>query len=415
MLRGRGTGGQLGHVTVQFDGLPCVCGRLGCVETTSSGTAFGRLVAEAGLPTGTRAEALLDREAAGDRVARAILDAWALPLRAAIDSVVAAVDPEVVLLGGGLGAAAHRALARAPSMSAWTRCPVVPAQLGDDAGVIGAAVSALVEHLIAPEPPRRPGRPARGGERPMKRAILVNGIPASGKSTVARGLAGRLGCPLMTLDTVKDPLFDHFGIGDREHNRKLGRASYAIVFAAIGDWPDGTSAVIDAWFGFQPLHVLDRHLASAGLGPVVEVWCHAPPDVLAERYRARLETRGAGHPGADYIPELIALAARAVPTGRAPVFAVDTTATRPGRTSWPGCRDTGRRTRPALTGWRHRRRPDGRRPPPLRTAGRAGGSASPSCRRSVRDSGSRAASWRTRSNRRRRASGAGWVRRRWRH
>lgn len=165
----------------------------------------------------------------------------------------------------------------------------------------------------------------------MKRAILVNGIPASGKSTVARGLAERLGCPLMTLDTVKDPLFDHFGIGDREHNRKLGRASYAIIFAAVRDWPDGTSVVIDAWFGFQPLDILDSHLAGAGLGSVAEIWCHAPPDVLAERYRSRLETRGAGHPGADYIPELVALAARAAPTGRAPVFAVDTT----GDTPWP--------------------------------------------------------------------------------
>lgn len=157
VLRGRGTGGQLGHVTVKLDGLPCACGRLGCVETTSSGTALGRLIAEAGIPAGTRAEALLDREAAGDPAARAVLDAWALPMRAAIDSVVAAVDPELVLLGGGLGTAAHRALARAPTMSAWYVCPVVPAQLGDDAGVIGAAVSALVEHLIAPEPVGGPG------------------------------------------------------------------------------------------------------------------------------------------------------------------------------------------------------------------------------------------------------------------
>ena len=159
----------------------------------------------------------------------------------------------------------------------------------------------------------------------MKSAILVNGIPASGKSTVARGIAQRLNCPLMTLDTVKDPLFEHFGIGDREHNRKLGRASYAIIFNAIGDWPEGTRVVIDAWFGFQPLDVLDRHLATAGLGRTAEVWCHAPADVLAERYRSRLGMRSAGHPGEAYIPELVALAARAAPTGRAPAFDVDTT------------------------------------------------------------------------------------------
>ncbi|MCW6509158.1 AAA family ATPase [Lichenifustis flavocetrariae] len=158
----------------------------------------------------------------------------------------------------------------------------------------------------------------------MKTAILVNGVPASGKSTVAHGIADRLGCPLMTLDTVKDPLFEHFGTGDREHNRKLGRASYAIIFNAIGDWPDKTTVVIDAWFGFQPLEVLDRHLAAAGIGRVIEIWCHAPDSVVAERYRSRLGDRSPGHPGEAYIPELIVLNGCATPTGRAPVFDVDT-------------------------------------------------------------------------------------------
>ncbi len=159
----------------------------------------------------------------------------------------------------------------------------------------------------------------------MKTAILVNGIPASGKSTVARGVSQRLGCPLMTLDTVKDPLFEHFGIGDREHNRKLGRAAYGIIFNAIGDWPDGSTVAIDAWFGFQPLEVLDAHLATAGIGRLAEIWCHAPAEILAERYRARLGERSAGHPGEAYVPELIELSRRAAPTGRAPLFDVDTT------------------------------------------------------------------------------------------
>ena len=159
----------------------------------------------------------------------------------------------------------------------------------------------------------------------MKVAVLVNGIPASGKSTVARGVADRLICPLMTLDTIKDPLFEHFGIGDREHNRTLGRASYGIIFNAIRDWPDATRVVIDAWFGFQPPEVLERHLATAGLERVVEIWCHAPADILAERYRSRLESRSAGHPGAASAPDLRALRARAAPPGRGPLFDVDTT------------------------------------------------------------------------------------------
>ena len=151
IARGRATAGQLGHLTVSYPGLPCACGRRGCVETTSSGTALGRLLTEAGLPAGLPADTLFAREAAGDAAAGAILDQWVVPLRAAIDSMVAALDPEVVVLGGGLGTASHQALARAPALSPWYQCPVAAAQLGDDAGVIGAAVSALIEHLMDPE------------------------------------------------------------------------------------------------------------------------------------------------------------------------------------------------------------------------------------------------------------------------
>jgi glucokinase len=159
----------------------------------------------------------------------------------------------------------------------------------------------------------------------MKTAVLVNGVPASGKSTVARAIAVRLGAPLMTLDGVKDPLFTHFGMGDREHNRRLGRASYEIIFAAIADWPDPSRVVIDAWFGFQPVDVLERHLATAGIHRTAEVWCHAPGPILAERYAARIATRSPGHPGADYIPELVTLNRRAAPIGRGPCVDVDTT------------------------------------------------------------------------------------------
>ncbi|WP_245504294.1 ROK family protein [Lichenihabitans psoromatis] len=151
IVRGRATAGQLGHLTVAQDGLACACGRRGCVETTSSGTALRRLIREAGLPASTVVEDLFVAEAAGDPIAGRILDTWASPLRTAIDSMVAAADPDVIVLGGGLGGAAHRALSRAPAVSPWYQCGVVAAQLGDDAGVIGAAISALVEHMMEPE------------------------------------------------------------------------------------------------------------------------------------------------------------------------------------------------------------------------------------------------------------------------
>ena len=75
--------------------------------------------------------------------AAAIVAAWARPLRAGIDSLVAVFDPQRVLLGGGLGAAAVAALARFPAASRWYQCEVAPAELGDRAGAIGAALAAL--------------------------------------------------------------------------------------------------------------------------------------------------------------------------------------------------------------------------------------------------------------------------------
>ena len=140
LVRGRGTAGELGHVTVDMHGAACVCGRVGCLETASSGTALGRLIAAAGMPPATTAENLLAR---GDAAARAVLDAWAQPLRAGMDSIAASFDPQCVILGGGLGDAACKALAAFPAVSPWYQYEVRPAELGARAGVIGAALAAL--------------------------------------------------------------------------------------------------------------------------------------------------------------------------------------------------------------------------------------------------------------------------------
>ena len=142
IFRGHATAGQLGHITVDVNGEACLCGRRGCVETTSSGTALGRHIATAGLNPDTTIEELLEDSSKGDPLASGVLALWVNPLRAAIDSAVAAFDPELVLLGGGLGVAAHQALEKFPALASWYQCPVEPAELGDRAGVIGAGLSA---------------------------------------------------------------------------------------------------------------------------------------------------------------------------------------------------------------------------------------------------------------------------------
>ena len=140
MFHGGGTAGQLGHITVSFDGADCKCGRRGCLETKSSGTALQRHMAEAGIAPGTGIDEILDSSSAE---AQRVIAAWAAPLRAGLDSLSAAFSPQLFVLGGGLGAAACRALRRFPAVSPWFQYEVASAQLGDEAGVIGAGLAAL--------------------------------------------------------------------------------------------------------------------------------------------------------------------------------------------------------------------------------------------------------------------------------
>ncbi len=140
IFHGRATAGQLGHLTVDMNGASCACGRKGCIETTSSGTALRRHLAAAGLSPSTLVEELLQ---ANDAASRAVLEAWARPLRFCIDSLVAAFNPERIILGGGLGRAACEALVGFPAGAPWFQCDVTAALLGDSAGVIGAACAAV--------------------------------------------------------------------------------------------------------------------------------------------------------------------------------------------------------------------------------------------------------------------------------
>ena len=61
----------------------------------------------------------------------------------------------------------------------------------------------------------------------MTRAVLVNGVPATGKSSIARAVGARLELPVLSLDSIKEALFDELGDadGDREFGRARGRAS----------------------------------------------------------------------------------------------------------------------------------------------------------------------------------------------
>lgn len=160
-------------------------------------------------------------------------------------------------------------------------------------------------------------------KNPLKRVVLVNGIPASGKSTLTRALSQRFGWPILTLDSLKEPFMACFAPVDRQRNRQLGCAAYQAIWNIVGQAPASQIWLIDAWFGFQPRTLLEQGLQQAGVGAVLELWMQITPEEAVARYQARLTQRLPGHPGAEYLPELHQLAQQAQPMALGPVLPVN--------------------------------------------------------------------------------------------
>jgi len=138
---------ELGHIVVQEGGPPCVCGGRGHLEVLASGSAGDRAARDLFGPDAD-AYLLIDKAKGGHAGARAALARIGESLGAAIGSLVNVFDPDVVVIGGGFGAAAGelvlgpaREAARREAMSpADETLRVVPAELGSEAGLVGAAL-----------------------------------------------------------------------------------------------------------------------------------------------------------------------------------------------------------------------------------------------------------------------------------
>jgi predicted kinase len=127
--------------------------------------------------------------------------------------------------------------------------------------------------------------------------VIVTGPPASGKTTLGRALAERLRMPFLYKDGIKETLFDTLGWSDREWSRKLGAATYALLFHLVEmELAAGRSLVVESNFdadrdGPRFLELRDRYGFRS-----VQVYCVADGAVLLERFRSRAET-SARHPG----------------------------------------------------------------------------------------------------------------------
>ncbi len=159
-----GTAGEIGHMVLQAGGPRCGCGRWGCLEALAARDAVARTVMEAvarGRETlltailGGNLAALTSRDLAaaiaqGDRVATWAARRSARYVGLAIGGVVNLVDPAIVVIGGGIAEAlgqryvdAAVETARRQTLSDSAKgLPIVASRLGDDAGLLGAALTA---------------------------------------------------------------------------------------------------------------------------------------------------------------------------------------------------------------------------------------------------------------------------------
>ncbi len=168
LMRGStGAAAEIGHMTIDHHGPPCqgTCPGRGCLEVMASGTAIGRdgtnagrrepysalgrAVAQRGSVSGEEVAALA---VAGDEAACSVMAAIGRNLGAGIASIVNIFEPEVVVIGGGAAQAgdllldpAREIVAQRALRPGRDHVRIVPAALGEEAGMIGAALFAFAE------------------------------------------------------------------------------------------------------------------------------------------------------------------------------------------------------------------------------------------------------------------------------
>jgi len=142
---------EFGHIVIEYDGLPCqgTCTGRGHLEAYVTGVAAGKLAAAEFGPA-VDAHRLVRLANEGEPRAVEILDGIGRRLGAGIGSLVNIFNPELVVIGGGLGAAgdfvldpAREILRREALAQAGYRVPIVRAELGTAAGLIGAGLVAF--------------------------------------------------------------------------------------------------------------------------------------------------------------------------------------------------------------------------------------------------------------------------------
>jgi len=146
----RGGAGEIGHTIVKLAGRQCECGRRGCAEAYLSGPSLSRRYREKGGGT-IDAEEIYRRFQAGEPAAVSLLEETCVIMAELFADAVNALDLEAIILGGGVSNIPLW-VERVPALMRGNlfgvprpEIPLIPARLGDSAGVFGAAYLGLRE------------------------------------------------------------------------------------------------------------------------------------------------------------------------------------------------------------------------------------------------------------------------------
>lgn len=130
----------------------------------------------------------------------------------------------------------------------------------------------------------------------MKACILVMGVPASGKSTVARALSERLGIPVFSKDDMKETLYDTIGFRSRAEKVALGNAAMELLYdTARRMMARGLPLILENNFENASRPGLEALLRGSGYTPIA-VRLTGEWDAIYERFVER-DRSGLRHPG----------------------------------------------------------------------------------------------------------------------
>jgi predicted kinase len=150
--------------------------------------------------------------------------------------------------------------------------------------------------------------------------VLVNGLPGSGKTTLALGLAASLCAQLLSKDGVKEAVA---ALLDAPATvLPLGAIAMDTVWALASAIP-GTVVVESWWFRPRDLRLATAGLALVGAPRALEIWCEVPADVARSRYETRVRPP-MYHDGAHLTDDWPGWAAQAQPLGLTAILRVDT-------------------------------------------------------------------------------------------